>query len=301
MTHISDEQVRGLPLSEGRAELLEEIMSTPVIDRADATAPGPRRTPAVLVALIAAAAVIAAVFLPGYLLKDDGRPGFGSSPTACWDGAAGPTCTSPHGKAGLEWAFPRLAGHLDQCAPIDAVGRSLEDDLPMTFGTPSPGDGAAFRCTLTDLGVAGADAASPVIWVFAFGADNGRDLRAELASFDPQRLTLDGERAGTIAANDVGLIRPSGMFMAAYDDFPFAVVGYASDHDEALAYLAALGMRPPSQLSGPGATDPVLPDFPGAVLMAPSATPVGNPGETFGSPPPTATSTDASTDNQGVR
>lgn len=275
MTLITDDEVRGLPLSEGRAELLEEIMATPVIDRTDASAPGPRRTPAVLAALVAAAAVIAAVALPGYLLtRHHGAVQVGSGgPVAarCWDGAPGPTCTTPHGKAGLEWAFPRLAGHLADCDPIDASGRSFADDLPMTFGTPNPGDGAAYRCSLAALGVGGADPAAPVIWVFAFGADGGKDLRDEIASpyFDAQPFSLDGEPAGRMATDDVGLVRPDGMFMAAYDDFPFAVVGYASGRDQARDYLAALGMRPPSQLAGPGDPDPTLPSFPGDVLLPP--------------------------------
>jgi len=278
MNEITDEEVRDLDLAAGRAELLEEIMSTPVDDlgRAPRT---DRRTPHWLVAIVAAAAVIAVVAVPVWLgtrADNAHEPGFGGpGAVACWDGSAGPTCTTPHGKAGLEWALPRLAGHLGQCDPIDASGRSFGDDLPMTFGTPSPGDGAAYRCSLTDLAVGGADAASPVIWVFAFGDDNGQDLRDYFKAewYDPKPLTIDGEAAGRIITDEVGLVRPNGMFMAAYDDFPFAVVGYASGNDEALAFLKALGMRPPSQLSGPGPQSPELPDFPGAVLQAPEASP----------------------------
>jgi len=279
MTHISDDEVRDLPLRDGRAELLEEIMATPVIDRADTPAPGPRRTPAVLAALVAAAAVIAAVVLPGYLLKnDDAGSLVGSGGDVCWTGnapAAGDDCGTPTGQKGLVWAFPRLAGHLDQCDPIDASGYGFDDDLPMTFGTPNPGTGAAYRCTLADLGVSAADPGSPVLWVYAFGDDNGRDLRDYFGQewYDPKPLTLDGEAAGQIITDEVGLVRPDEMFMAVYADFPFAVIGYANSHDEALDYLAALGMRAPSALTAPGQASPDLPDFPGAVLQGPAASP----------------------------
>ena len=294
MNEITDAEVRDLDLASGRAELLEEIMSTPVDDlgRAPRTE---RRTPHWLIAVVAAVAVIGVVAVPVWLgtrADDAHEPGFGGpGAVACWDGSAGPTCTTPHGKAGLEWALPRLAGHLGQCDPIDASGNSFDDDLPMTFGTPSPGDGTAYRCSLTDLGVGGADAASPVIWVFAFGDDNGQDLRHEIADVGGAPFSLAGEATGTIVSNDVGLVRPSGMFMAAYDDFPFAVVGYASSNDEALAYLKALGMRPPSQLSGPGPESPELPDFPGAVLQAPEA----SPGQDVPSGEPSNVSMEAST------
>ena len=279
MTHLSDDDVRDLPLRDGRAELLEEIMATPVIDRADAPAPGPRRTPAVLATLIAAAAVIAAVVLPGYLLEEKVASPVGSGgPVVCWTGTApdaSGACPAPTGTKGLVWAFPRLAGHLEECDPIDASGVGFDDDLPMTFGTPKPGDGAAYRCTLTDLGISGADPGSPVLWFYAFGDDNGRDLRGYFAQewYDPQPLTLAGEPAGQVISDDVGLVRPDEMFMAAYDDFPFAVIGYANSHDEALAYLAALGMRAPSALTGPAQQSPDLPDFPGAVLQGPAASP----------------------------
>lgn len=284
-------------------------MATPVIDRADTPAAGPRRTPAVLAALVAAAAVIAAVVLPGYLLKDQGAGSIvgAGGPDVCWTGdapTAGDDCGSPTGQKGLVWAFPRLAGHLDECDPINPSGGPyFDDDLPMTFGTPSPGNGAAFRCTLADLGVSGADPGSPVLWVYAFGDDNGRDLRDEVAAYDPEVLTLAGERAGTVAATDVGLVRPDEMFMAVYDDFPFAVIGYANKHDEALDYLAALGMRAPSALTAPGQTSPDLPGFPGTALQGPEGSPTpapGQPSESLPSnggaeasmPPPTVSSGD---------
>ncbi|MEJ7795332.1 MAG: hypothetical protein WKF50_07255 [Nocardioides sp.] len=57
---ITDQEVALLPLADGRADLLEEIMSTPVLDRAEPTT---RRTPPGWLVAGAAAAAVAAIAL----------------------------------------------------------------------------------------------------------------------------------------------------------------------------------------------------------------------------------------------
>lgn len=268
---ISNQDVRQLPVSAGRAELLEEIMATPVTDHVEAAPPSPRRTPAWAVALAAVAAVLAIVALPIVLFQDDGTEvGPGGSPEACWDGSAGPTCTTPHGAEALEWVFPRLAGQLDRCEPALAASG---DDPPMPFGTPGPGQGgAAYRCDLADLGIA-AEQYTPRFWVYAFGAEGSEDVRRLHDFVTPEPFALGGEPTGQLYRTEVGLIRPDELFLATYDDYQFGVIAYASSTGEALDFLAALGARRPSEMEQPGAVDPTLPDFPAPVLLAPSETP----------------------------
>lgn len=73
---ITDNEVGQLPIAQGRVELLEEIMSTPVVDRTTAEPRGPRsprRAPVLIGVVAAAAAVLATVFVPGWLAG--GGPG----------------------------------------------------------------------------------------------------------------------------------------------------------------------------------------------------------------------------------
>ena len=71
---ITDQEVALLPLADGRADLLEEIMSTPVLDHAEPTT---RRTPPGWLVVVAAAAAVAAIALVPTL--GDG-PGAGTRP-----------------------------------------------------------------------------------------------------------------------------------------------------------------------------------------------------------------------------
>lgn len=84
---LHDDAVADLPLSTARAELLEEIMSTPVLDRPrpDTGTPGRRRW---LVPVAAAATVAGLLVVPSYLLtrgdgaREAGAPASSSSASA---------------------------------------------------------------------------------------------------------------------------------------------------------------------------------------------------------------------------
>ena len=68
MNEITDEEVRRLDLAAGRAELLEGIMSTPVVDHDEVRIGSRRRMgPWLAVAVTAAAVVLAAVIVPQWL------------------------------------------------------------------------------------------------------------------------------------------------------------------------------------------------------------------------------------------
>ena len=71
-TRLTDDVVSGLPLSVARQELLEEIMSTPVIDTVDPATRPPRRTRGWAIAVAAAAAVALVVAVPLWASRDDG-------------------------------------------------------------------------------------------------------------------------------------------------------------------------------------------------------------------------------------
>jgi hypothetical protein len=80
---LTDDAVAELPLHRGRAELLEEIMSTPVIDDRPVRTDPPRRRTTWLVPVAAAAAVLALVAASAWLvgglgLRDAGVAGGGS-------------------------------------------------------------------------------------------------------------------------------------------------------------------------------------------------------------------------------
>lgn len=68
---ITDQEVALLPLADGRADLLEEIMSTPVLDHAE---PATRRTPPGWLVAGAAAAAVAAIALGSTLGGDAASP-----------------------------------------------------------------------------------------------------------------------------------------------------------------------------------------------------------------------------------
>lgn len=273
MTH-DDSWVARLPIAEGRAELLEEIMAEPQTES--------RRAHARWIAPLAAAAAVAAVVGGIALVNRGGSTTRESDPAAgggavCWDGSAGPTCPAPAGRAALPWVFPRLAGHLDQC--VDALSAD-SDDPPMPFGTPAPGGPtggaptaerpAAYRCDLGALGLA-ADGAAPRVWVYALGSDG--ELARLVQRFGTGTFSIGGEKAGPIAIDEVGLIHPSHLFIAKYADYPFAVMGYADDEAEAEQIIAALGARKPSEMTAPAVPSPSLPDFPSQALRSPEPTP----------------------------
>ncbi|GAB4013953.1 hypothetical protein [Nocardioides ultimimeridianus] len=277
-----DDRAARLPLAEGRAELLEEIMAQPQTES--------RRAHARWIAPLAAAAAVAAVVGGIALVSRGGSPTRGSDPAAgggavCWDGSTGATCPAPTGRAALPWVFPRLAGHLDRC--VDALAAE-SDDPPMPFGTPAPGGPsggvptadrpAAYRCDLGMLGL-DASAAAPRVWVYALGSDGGSatpgesHLSALVQRFGTGTFSIGGETAGPLVMDEVGLIHPSHLFIAKYADYPFAVMGYADDKAEAEQIIAALGARKPSEMTAPGVPDPSLPDFPSQALRSPEPTP----------------------------
>ena len=70
-TRLTDDVVSGLPLSVARQELLEEIMSTPVIDTVESPPRPPRRTRGWAIAVAAAAAVALVVAVPLWASRDD--------------------------------------------------------------------------------------------------------------------------------------------------------------------------------------------------------------------------------------
>ncbi|WP_309649551.1 hypothetical protein [Nocardioides sp.] len=77
---ITDDEVAALPVHAGRADLLEDLMATPVIDRTELVRPRARRLTPTWLAIPAAAAAIAAIAVVPALRGDDGpRPGPGSS------------------------------------------------------------------------------------------------------------------------------------------------------------------------------------------------------------------------------
>lgn len=80
---LTDEAVAHLPLHDGRVELLEEIMASPVIDRViEPAAPSGRRTPRWVAAVGAAAAVITVAAVPLYLTRDGGSGDSNGAPRA---------------------------------------------------------------------------------------------------------------------------------------------------------------------------------------------------------------------------
>lgn len=68
---LSDDAVADLPLSQARAELLEEIMATPTLDRLDPNSPPVRAPRRWTTTMVAAAAVIAVAGVPAYVLTRD--------------------------------------------------------------------------------------------------------------------------------------------------------------------------------------------------------------------------------------
>jgi hypothetical protein len=69
---LTDEAVAALPIHDGRVELLEEIMATPVIDRVtEPTAPRGRRTPRWVATVGAAAAVMAVAAIPLWITQGE--------------------------------------------------------------------------------------------------------------------------------------------------------------------------------------------------------------------------------------
>ena len=74
---ITDDAVAELPLHHGRAELLEEIMSTPVLDDTPVRTPRSRRASTWLAPLAAAAAVAALATIPLWGAPSDQRPDAG--------------------------------------------------------------------------------------------------------------------------------------------------------------------------------------------------------------------------------
>ena len=70
-TRLTDDVVSGLPVSVARQELLEEIMSTPVIDTVESPPRLPRRPPGWAIAVAAAAAVALVVAVPLWASRDD--------------------------------------------------------------------------------------------------------------------------------------------------------------------------------------------------------------------------------------
>jgi hypothetical protein len=73
---LTDAAVAALPIRDGRVELLEEIMASPVIDRVtEPTAPRGRRTPRWVAAVGAAAAVIAVAAVPLWITQGGDNPG----------------------------------------------------------------------------------------------------------------------------------------------------------------------------------------------------------------------------------
>jgi len=77
---LSDEAVSALPLHDGRVELLEEIMASPVIDRTVRTDPGPRHTQRWVGSIAAAAAIIAVAAVPLWLSQGDEPAGEEDAP-----------------------------------------------------------------------------------------------------------------------------------------------------------------------------------------------------------------------------
>ncbi|HEY0952074.1 hypothetical protein [Nocardioides sp.] len=102
---LSDDTVAGLPLSLGRAELLEEIMSTPVLDDRPATTPPAGRSSRWLapVAVAAAVALLVAV-------------------TAWWGSGYG-----PGGESGADGIASAPAPERDYRAILDAPGWTVEN------------------------------------------------------------------------------------------------------------------------------------------------------------------------------
>jgi hypothetical protein len=60
----TDDEIRALPLTQARQELLEEIMSTPTLETIDDQAARERKRPRWIVAVVAAAAVLAVIGVP---------------------------------------------------------------------------------------------------------------------------------------------------------------------------------------------------------------------------------------------
>jgi hypothetical protein len=79
---LTDEAVSALPIHDGRVELLEEIMASPVIDRTVRTEPGPRRTQRWVGSIAAAAAVIAVAAVPLWITRGDDPAGEQEAPFA---------------------------------------------------------------------------------------------------------------------------------------------------------------------------------------------------------------------------
>lgn len=277
------DEVARLPIAEGRAELLEEIMAEPQ------SVPHPTHGAWVRWAAPLAAAAAVVLLVAGIaLVRNAGRspePGVATgSPAVCWDGSAGPTCPQPAGAAALTWVFPRLAGRLDGCV---AAAKATADDPPMPYGTPGPGSAgsgsgggrpAAYRCDLAALGV-DAQGRPPAVWVYALGPDGSNSpawapyLSGIVRRYHTGTFSIGGEQAGRLVLDEVGLVHPRNLFIAEYADYPFAVMGFADDTGEVEQILAALGARRPSEMTRPGSPDPSLPAFPSQALQPPMETP----------------------------
>ena len=126
-TRLTDDVVSGLPVSVARQELLEEIMSTPVIDTVESPPRPPRRTRGWAIAVAAAAAVALVVAVP--LWASAGRPaGAAVRRTGLHGGARGPHCTRLVGRLRLR---ERRGGRDLLRRGWAAAGRALAPGRPV--------------------------------------------------------------------------------------------------------------------------------------------------------------------------
>lgn len=106
---LHDDAVADLPLATARAELLEEIMSTPVLDRPrpDAGTPGRRRW---LVPVAAAATVAGLLVVPSYLLTRGHEPSETGAPASSSSASPSPTSPAPAVPASRDWVVLEADG-----------------------------------------------------------------------------------------------------------------------------------------------------------------------------------------------
>ena len=154
-TRLTDDVVSGLPLSVARQELLEEIMSTPVIDTVESPPRPPRRTRGWAIAVAAAAAVALVVAVPLLASRDDDartrrssssqdRAPRGSARSSLHPAGRSTTSPSPPRRARSRYVADgrQLDVHWRPADQYDSyvtdredIGDSVEVDL---FGDPSP-------------------------------------------------------------------------------------------------------------------------------------------------------------------
>ncbi|MFC7361077.1 hypothetical protein [Nocardioides astragali] len=242
----TDEAVAALPLRAARAELLEEIMSTPVTETRPETTREPhhRRW---LVPIAAAAAVAALVGVPSWLLAgpEEAREAPASSPSAPatpgeWVAleAEGWTVTYVAGALGerevrYENGDAALDVHLRAASSYDTYveDRQLIDAPKIDPGTPVQLLGSEARLwpySATDHTTIGAVAGKVFPEIRGSGMDRasyvellGRLAWTDEATFEarlPEEFVADDEQDAVVAEMMAGMATPSGFEVPAFEE-----------------------------------------------------------------------------------